>query len=798
MSGLGLTGTAAGNYSLTQPAGLTANITKVGVTITSGITANNKPYDGTTLATLSSNAVVLGGVLVGDTANVSLGTNGYVANFASASAGNGIGVTVSGLTLTGTAAGNYSLTQPAGLTANITKVGVTITSGITANNKPYDGTTLATLSSNSVLLAGVLAGDTANVSLSTNGYVANFASAAAGNGIGVIVSGLGLTGTAAGNYSLTQPAGLTANITKVGVTITSGITANNKPYDGTTLATLSSNSVLLAGVLVGDTANVSLSTNGYVANFASASAGNGIGVTVSGLGLTGTASGNYSLTQPSGLSANITPKALTIASAISPPVITSIGLTNGVVSIMWNSVTGGIYRVQYNNSLNSGVWTDLSPDVTAAETTASQTNAVGGVPQRFYRIKLLNAGLSANDKAYDGTTAATISSNNVVLLGVINGDSVSLVTNGYTANFATANVGTGIPVSVSGLTLGGASAGNYTLTQPTNLAANITGKVVTIISGPVPVITSISLTNGVVSVMWSSVTGGIYRLQYNNSLNGGVWTDLSPDVTATGITASQTDVVGGTPQRFYRIKVLNSGITANNKVYDGTIIATLNSNNVALAGVAFGDTVNLSTNGYTANFATANVGTGIPVSVSGLTLSGANAGNYTLMQPTNLTANITPAALTVSAVNESSTYGLPNPALTVSYNGFVNGEGTNVLAGAPSVSTTASASSPPGPYPITVGPGTLQAANYVFVCIDGTLTVVAAPQLNGITLNGNQFGFNWSTVSNETYQLQYKDDLAAATWTPLGSPMIGTGNFIIVTNNLGASPQRFFRLMISP
>ena len=93
---------------------------------------------------------------------------------------NGIGVTVSGLTLSGTAATNYTLTQPAGLTANITAVGVTITSGISANNKVYDGTTSATISSNNVVLSGVLAGDVANVRLTTNGYVANFGNAWSG------------------------------------------------------------------------------------------------------------------------------------------------------------------------------------------------------------------------------------------------------------------------------------------------------------------------------------------------------------------------------------------------------------------------------------------------------------------------------------------------------------------------------------------------------------------------------------------------------------------------------------------
>ena len=202
--------TAAGNADGSDSTHL-LTVNKVAVTITSGISANNKVYDGTTSATLSSNNVVLAGVVAGDAANVKLSTNGYTATFASAVVGNGKTVTVSGLTLTGSAAGNYTLTQPS-LSANITPRTVTVSSGLTANNKIYDGTTMATLSSNNVVLAGVVAGDTANVSLSTNGYSATFASAAVGNGKTVMVSGLTLTGSAAGNYTLTQPS-LSANIT---------------------------------------------------------------------------------------------------------------------------------------------------------------------------------------------------------------------------------------------------------------------------------------------------------------------------------------------------------------------------------------------------------------------------------------------------------------------------------------------------------------------------------------------------------------------------------------------------------
>ena len=58
------------------------------------------------------------------------------------------------------------------LSANITAAAVTIASGLTGNNKVYNGTTSATISSNSVVLSGLVGGDVA--SLVTNGYTASF------------------------------------------------------------------------------------------------------------------------------------------------------------------------------------------------------------------------------------------------------------------------------------------------------------------------------------------------------------------------------------------------------------------------------------------------------------------------------------------------------------------------------------------------------------------------------------------------------------------------------------------------
>jgi len=67
-----------------------------------------------------SNSVNLGGVIAADAGNVKLSTNSYTATLGSAGTNSGITVTVAGMTLTGTAAANYTLTQPSGLTANIT------------------------------------------------------------------------------------------------------------------------------------------------------------------------------------------------------------------------------------------------------------------------------------------------------------------------------------------------------------------------------------------------------------------------------------------------------------------------------------------------------------------------------------------------------------------------------------------------------------------------------------------------------------------------------------------------------
>src|SRR5207245_1972880 len=147
---------------------------------------------------------------------------------------------------------------------------------------------------------------------------------------------------------------------------------------------------------------------------------------------------------------------------------------------------------------------------------------------------------------------------------------------GATGTFAGKNVGNNIAVTISGLSLSGAQAGDYTLAQPTSALANITPKTLTV-----------------------------------------------------------------------------TGIRANDKVYDGTPVATLVTTGAALAGVIAGDVVTLSTANAAGTFASKDVGANITVTITGLTIAGAQSANYTL-GPVTTTANITQASLTVTGITANN------------------------------------------------------------------------------------------------------------------------------------------------
>ena len=82
-------------------------------------------------------------------------------------------------------------------------------------------------------------------------------------------------------------------------------------------------------------------------------------------------------------------------------------------------------------------------------------------------------GLSAGNKTYDGTTAATVTGT-ATIDGVLEADRANVSVTAGSAAFADANVGTGKTVSFAGYSLTGTAAGNYALSaQPASVTANI-------------------------------------------------------------------------------------------------------------------------------------------------------------------------------------------------------------------------------------------------------------------------------------------------------------------------------------
>jgi len=645
VSGYTLSGADAGNYNLVQPTGLSATIGKANLAI-GGIGAADRTYDGTSTATLVGSAAVF--AIGGD--EVAVGGSGS-ATFADKNAGTNKAVTVSGYTLTGADAGNYNAVQPSGVTASIGKADLAI-SGVTANNKTYDGTTAATLSGFASVTA--IGADIVTVSGSASG---TFADKNAGSGKQVTVGGFTLSGADAGNYNAVQPTGLSADIGKATLAV-SGVIANNKIYDGGTATTLGGNATVAAfGSDV-----VSVAGSGSAA-FADKNAGTGKAVTVNGYTLAGADAGNYDLVQPAGLTASIGKANLALSGvAVSDKVYdgTTAATLSGSAGVA--AFGGDVVAVSGSGTAsfadkNAGVGKAVNVSgYTLGGADANNYNLVqlGGLTASIARADLAISGLSAAGKTYDGTTAATLSG--VAGVSAIGAD-VVMVSGSASGSFADKNAGSGKQVTVSGLTLTGADAGNYNAVQPTGLRADI-GKATLAVSG-------VSASNktydgGTAATLAGTAT--VAAFGSDEVLVAGSGTASFADknagankaVTATGFTLAGTDAgnyelvqPSGLSASIGKTNLALQGVMVSDKVYDGTTIATL----LGSAGVAAigNDAVTVSGSG-SAVFADKNAGAGKAVNVSGYTLGGADAGNYNLVQLGGLTAAIARADLAISGI----------------------------------------------------------------------------------------------------------------------------------------------------
>jgi autotransporter-associated beta strand protein len=256
-------------------------------------------------------------------------------------------------------------------------------------------------------------------------------------------------------------------------------------------------------------------------------------------------------------------------------------------------------------------------------------------------------------------------------------------------------------------------------------------------------------------VFTATVTGslavptGTVRFYDGNPSTGGTVVASGP-VDSQGMATGSTSTIGvaGSPHQIFAVYVPDAlstyggstsapasltitpitltvtGVTAQNKIYDGTTTASIDTSSAVLVGVVNGDQVSINSTEATASFNTPGAGIGKPVTVTGLTLQGSGATNYVLAQPSGLTATIAPAPLTLSADNKTMLQGTAVPTLTFTASGLVGADTTTTaFTTQPVLTTTATSASPPGVYPITISGGV--APNYTITgYVPGTLAVV--------------------------------------------------------------------------
>jgi hypothetical protein len=197
------------------------------------------------------------------------------------------------------------------------------------------------------------------------------------------------------------------------------------------------------------------------------------------------------------------------------------------------------------------------------------------------------------------------------------------------------------------------------------------------------------------------VAGGVFDLQYNDQ------------ILATTTSVASDHSSGSTYGQSVTFSAMVSAAGSTTGTPTGSVQFDIDGNPV-------GSPIALVNGNASLSMATLSAGTH---KVTAFYMSNSGNFNNSDNSTTPFTQTVSRALLTVTGDDQTRVYDQANPPLTFHLSGFVNGDTASVLAGAPSLATPATATSPIGPYPITVAPGNLTAANYTFAFVNGTLHI---------------------------------------------------------------------------
>ena len=587
---------------------------------------------------------------------------------------------------------NHNDTAPASVAVSIRKKPLTIT-GVTAASKPYDGTTNAGITS--VTFDGV----TLNLGTDYN-VAASFDEASVGNGKNVTAT-VTLIGQAAQNYALEQSSfPTTGSITKAAApdftkeTSLAIINGYEKTYTVTLPALPTLETPKEYGAPTYELGEIKLN-DGYYTDGAKVENGkmtlpiqkNDVGTT----GPVGTVtvvikSKNYEdITLTVNVNAankieptpdgEITATAITYGDTLSKSKISGKMKDPDTGDAVNGTFTWMDGTVKPDAGSNNATWT-FTPDASYG---GKYTTNTGTATVTVNRKTVMVSGITASDKVYDGTTNAKLNFSNAKFAGVLENDTLTVTAKGV---FEKADIGKQ-KVKISNFKLGGASAANYVLAESgnqTETTANITAKQITV------TITPNGGTYGSVIAAAANLSGAVdgenvpVTLTYtgNNYSSATVPVNAGSYKVTASIANSNYTLTGNTTADFVITPkaVTVTGITAKDKVYDGTTDATLDCSNAQFDGILKNDKLTVAAKGM---FETAVAGKQ-NVAISGLTLGGASAANYVLAGSGNqaeTTATITAKQVTVTITPNGGTYGSVIAA-AANLSGAVKGENVPV------------------------------------------------------------------------------------------------------------------------
>ena len=301
--------------------------------------------------------------------------------------------------------------------------------------------------------------------------------------------------------------------------------------------------------------------------------------------------------------------------------------------------------------------------------------------------------------------------------GLANGDTPSTLAG--TLSFTTL-AAAGSPVGTYAITPSGLSSSNYTISFVSGTLA-ITAAPLTVTADDASKV--YGQANPPFTVSYSGFVNGDTASALGGALS------FSTLATAASPVGAYAVMPSGLSSSNYTISFVAGSLTVTHR-HELTVTANDAIKAYGQANPAFTATYNGFVNGDTPDTLTgalsfSTVATAAsPVGAYAITPSGLSSSNYAISFVSG-TLTVTPAPLTVTANDATKVYGQANPAFSVSYSGFVNGDTPSTLTGALSFSTAATAASPAGTYAIT--PSGLSSSNYSLSFVSGTLTVTAAP-----------------------------------------------------------------------